>query len=89
MPTLANSPVSSILVWVIVLIGLLLAGTLLVFRLRRSMLANDAQGPDHAGLMDQMRRMVDQGQMTQEEFDKARRAIVERAAAKREKTDPS
>jgi hypothetical protein len=80
---LANTPVSSVLFWVAVLIALLLAGAMGVFALRRSILGDRGGVPDHGGLMEQMRRMVDRGEMTQEEFDLARRTIVEKARAQR------
>lgn len=83
MVVLANSPVSSVLLWVAVLIALLLAGAMGVFALRRSILADRGGKPDHGGLMDQMRRMVERGEMTQDEFDLARRTIVEKARADR------
>lgn len=87
MITLANSPVSSVLLWVAVLIALLLVGTIGVFALRRSILADRGGSPDHGGLMEQMRRMVDRGEMTQDEFDLARRTIVEKARADRADRD--
>lgn len=83
---LANSPVSSVLLWVAVLIALLLAGALGVFALRRSILGDRGGAADHGGLMEQMRRMVDRGEMTQDEFDLARRTIVQKAGADRSAT---
>lgn len=79
--TIANTPVSSVLLWVGVLIAVILVGSLGVFALRRSVLGDAPASGDDAGLMDQMRRMVERGEMTQDEYDKARRTIVEKARA--------
>lgn len=87
MVVLANSPVSSVLLWVVVLIALVLAGAIGVFALRRSILGDRGSGADHGGLMEQMRRMVERGEMTQDEFDLARRTIVEKARADRVAAD--
>lgn len=79
MTVLANTPVLSVLLWVGVLIAVILVGSLGVFALRRSVLGDPSTGADDAGLMDRMRRMVEGGEMTQDEYDRARRAIVEKA----------
>jgi uncharacterized membrane protein len=89
MATLANTAASSIVIWAIVLIAAVLVGALGVFALRRSMFSDHSPHTDHAGLMEQMRRMVDRGEMTQDEYDQARRTIVEKAKAAREKAGPS
>lgn len=89
MATLANSPVSGIVIWAVILIGVALVGALGIFALRRSMFSDQTAQPDNAGLMEQMRRMVERGEMTQAEYEQARRAIVEKARAAREKPGPS
>jgi uncharacterized membrane protein YgcG len=77
---LAASPISSVLFWVVVAIVLVLIGAIGIFALRRSILG-EPKGVEagEAGLMEQMRRMVERGEMTQAEYDQARRAMVERA----------
>lgn len=89
MPTLANTPVTSILLWVVILIAVLLVGAIGIFALRRSMFSDQTHKADNAGLMEQMRRMVERGEMTQAEFDQARRAIIDKAKAGPRKSDPS
>lgn len=88
MATLANTAMSGILIWVVVLIIAVLVGALGIFALRRSMFSDHTTQADNAGLMEQMRRMVDRGEMTQAEYDQARRTIVEKAKAAREKPGP-
>lgn len=86
--TLANSPVTSVLFWAGVLIVLVLVGAIVIFAMRRSVLGDRGAGPDNSGMMEQMRRMVEKGEMTQEEYDRARRAIVQRAKRPRSPGDP-
>lgn len=88
MPTLASTPVTAILLWVVILIAVLLVGAIGIAALRRSMFSDHTHQPDNAGLMEQMRRMVERGEMTQAEYDQARRAIIEKAKARPEKSDP-
>lgn len=88
MLTLANSPVTSVLFWAGVLIVLVLAGAIGIFAMRRSVLGGRGGVPDNAGMMEQMRRMVKKGEMTQDEYDRARRAIVERAKSPRTPGNP-
>lgn len=85
-PTLAMSPTTSILLWAGALIVLAMIGGFVIMVFRRRALGRDEARND-AGLMEQLRGMVDRGEMTQAEFDQARRKIVERAAADRPPRD--
>lgn len=89
MATLANTAASSIVIWAIVLIAAVLVGAVGIFALRRSMFSDQITQADNAGLIEQMRRMVARGEMTQAEYDQAKRAIVEKAKAAREKPGAS
>ena len=89
MPTLANTPAAAILLWVVILIAVVLLGAIGIFALRRSMFSDPSRKADDAGLMEEMRRMVQRGEMTQDEYDQARRAIIEKAKARTQKSDPS
>lgn len=86
--TLANSPVVDTLIWVVVLIALILVGSLGVFALRRSILGDPAQRTDNAGMLEQLRRMVERGEMSQAEYDQARRAIIQKASETKASGDP-
>ncbi len=80
MELLAATPTSGVLLWVGVLIVVAMVGGLVMVLVRRSMLGEPPDSGD-AGLMEQLRGMVERGEMTQEEYDLARRKIVERARA--------
>ncbi len=84
MATLANTAVGSILLWVVVLIAVVLVGAIGIFALRRSMFSDLSSHADNAGLLEQMRAMVERGEMTQAEYDQARHAMVEKAKTARE-----
>lgn len=78
--TLGAGDVGQILLWAGVLIVVAMVGGVVMMAVRRSMLS-DTPGSGDGGLLDQMRRMVSDGRMTQEEFDQARRKMAERAKA--------
>jgi uncharacterized membrane protein SpoIIM required for sporulation len=86
--TLAMSPTTTILLWAGILIVLAMLGGFAITVVRRNMLGDHT--PNDAGsMMEQMRKMVDRGQMTQQEFDLARRKIVERAKQSRDEPTES
>jgi len=82
--TLALSPTTGVLLWAGVLIVVAMIGGIVIVVFRRRMLSNDS-GTSDATLMEQLRGMVERGEMTPEEFDRARRKIIERASADRPK----
>lgn len=84
MVTLANTPTTSILFWVVILIAVVLVGAVGIFALRRSMFSDPSTLTDNSGLLEQMRAMVERGEMSQAEYDQAKRALVEKAKAVRE-----
>lgn len=75
---LAATSTTSVLIWVGALIVIAMVGGLVMLAVRRRMFSEPDAGAD-AGLMEQLRRMVERGEMTQDEYDLARRKIVERA----------
>ncbi len=86
---LANTPIGSVLLWVGVLIVFVLLGALVIFALRRSVLGERPGSGDDAGMLEQMRRMVERGEMSQDEYDRTRRAIVEKAQGRATRHPPS
>lgn len=76
--TLALSPTTSVLIWVGVLIVTVIAagGAVLAFRRRLF----DKGGEDTGGILDSLREMRNQGQITTEEFDAARKRMAARIA---------
>jgi hypothetical protein len=57
-------------------------GGMFVMWLRRRLLAADSGSATTEGLMESLRRMRDAGQMSQEEYDAARKAMASRFAGK-------
>ncbi|MEM9372683.1 MAG: SHOCT domain-containing protein [Planctomycetota bacterium] len=78
------NPTTSILLWAGLLIALAMIGGFVIMVFRRRALGRNEK-PSDVGLIEQLRGMVERGEMTAEEFDRARRKIVERAAASAER----
>ncbi|MFN0132654.1 MAG: hypothetical protein ACKVW3_09020 [Phycisphaerales bacterium] len=77
----AGTPLGSALLWLGVLITLVVAAGLAILAIRRRALGGaDESSP--ASLMEEMRRMRDDGRMTPEEFEATKRRLVARAASK-------
>lgn len=70
-----------VVLWVAILIVTALLGGLLIMWVRRKTLANNSPA-ESASLMDQLRGMLARGEITQEEFDATRKAMVKKMAAK-------
>ena len=69
------------LIWVgLALVGLIIAGLVIAW-LRRRMLGSDAQQAQ-AGLFDQLRIMRDRGEMSIEEYEAAKAAMVGKLSGK-------
>lgn len=81
------SNTTGVLLWAGVLIVVAMVGGVVIAMVRRNMLGEPDAGDD-GSMLDQMRRMVDRGEMSQQEFDLARRKIIERAQAARESRAP-
>lgn len=67
-----------LLMWVGILIVVVMIGTIVLLMVRKRMMAVDAQ--DRAGFstMEEMRAMVARGEMTQEEYEQVRKAMIEK-----------
>lgn len=74
--------VSRILIPIGGLIVIAVIGGVGVLAVRRWMLANNSTALDHGGLLDDLKRMRDLGQLSQEEFDAARKSIAARLAGR-------
>jgi hypothetical protein len=68
----------SIVVWSLLLIGLIVAGWLTVWQVRRRLQRDDTLGNAGFTLSD-LRQLHKSGQMTDEEFDRAKARVVESA----------
>jgi len=72
-----SGSMSSMIIWILVLIGVALAGGLVIFALRRRMLSQDEQasaGP--SGLLEHLRGLHKSGELNDEEFARAREAVL-------------
>lgn len=76
-----------ILVWVAILLGVVLSGSLVILTLRKKVFASPDVESDPGTLMEQMRRMESRGEISTEEFDRVRRKLVEKAAETKPKRD--
>ena len=79
LPARGRGNTGSIFVWVAVLIAVIMVGGLLLMWLRRRMFMGDYM-EQAGGLMESLRKMRDTGQMSQEEYDAARKAMAARVA---------
>jgi hypothetical protein len=78
-PVKGGVDATSIIVWAGVLIAVIMVGGLLLMWLRRRMFMADSM-EQAGGLMESLRKMRDTGQMSQEEYDAARKAMAARVA---------
>lgn len=72
---------SRLLAWVVVLIVLVLAGAVAVLLIRRRVLGSQGTGDGAESLMQSLRRLRDEGRMTHEEYEAARRSMAKRVSA--------
>ena len=73
-------PSNQVLFYVGLLLLVLLAGAVAVFLLRRKLLGAESSVDTTTGLMESMRQLRDSGQMTQAEYDAARKTMAQRAS---------
>jgi len=68
---------AEVLPWLILLLGLVIAGGIVIFWIRRSMDAKYGGGMDDAGFtLHDLRMLHQQGKLTDEEFASARTALI-------------
>lgn len=70
---------SEALVWAMVLIVAAIVGGLVIMEVRKRMLAPPGNDIGSEGLFDALKRMRDTGELSQGEYDAARRRILEKA----------
>ena len=61
------------------LIVLLMIGGSVIMIYRRKILADDRAAPQHSSILDELRASLDSGKMTPDEYERARRTVVDRA----------
>ena len=67
-----------VVLWLGILIVITVVGGLIVLAIRKRILSKSSDAADEASLMDSLRAMRDRGEMTPEEFEATRRAMIER-----------
>lgn len=70
-----------VVIWVVVLIAAVLVAFVLVYFLHKKLFREQPGPADTEGLMETMRRLKARGEMTQEEFDQAKRALQRKTVA--------
>jgi hypothetical protein len=78
-----------IVLWVVVLIALTAILGWVILALRKRLLEQAAADDDHAGLVEQMRRLKSTGQISQAEFDAAKKKWALQVQAQLRSSDPS
>lgn len=73
-----RTPPSKIFMVVGLLIGAAVVLGLVILLARRRLLGQESASAQQSGLMDQLRRLRDSGEITPEEFDSARKSMVAR-----------
>ena len=73
----SSANIASLWVWILVLIGIVLGGAAVIVVLRRRLL-HDRRDEHGAGILDQLERMRQQGQLSDEEFRRTRDRVIGR-----------
>lgn len=67
-----------VVLWLGILIVITVAGGLIVLAIRKRILSKSSDAADEASLMDSLRALRDRGEMSNEEFEATRRAMIDR-----------
>lgn len=65
-----------LLIWVGALIVAVVIGTIVLLMVRRHMMRQSGEGATAFGTMEDMRAMVDRGEMSKEEYEQVRKAMI-------------
>ncbi len=74
--------------WAMILIVVALAGGVVILAVRKKMLETPSNDIGSEGLFDALRRMRESGEITRDEYDIARRRIVEKAMEGKARSEP-
>jgi hypothetical protein len=77
-PSKPRSDTGGVFLWVAILIAVILVGFVLLMWLKRRIFSADAAQEQSGGLMDSLRQMRDSGQISKEEYDATRKAMIAR-----------
>lgn len=73
-------PVTDVLLWLGIGVGIVMAAGLIVLWLRKRMLAADRAAAEQGGLLDDLRDMRNRGEISDEEFTAAKQVMAARLA---------
>lgn len=76
--TQGSGDVGQLLLWIGILIVAVVIGTLVLLMIRRHLGGHRRDDTAAFSTMEEMRKMVDRGEMSQEEFEQVRKAMAER-----------
>lgn len=76
------------LLWIGLIIVVTVLGGFFIMLMRRRLLAPDQPSHESAGLMDTLRGMRDRGEISQVEFEAARRSLIDKAMARKAAPEP-
>ncbi len=77
-PAQPKADILPVVFWLGILIVVTVVGGLVVLAIRKRILAKSTSAGDEASLMDSLRALRDRGEMSNEEFEATRRAMIER-----------
>ncbi|MBX3317127.1 MAG: SHOCT domain-containing protein [Phycisphaeraceae bacterium] len=77
--TIAQTEAAGAVVWALILIGAAIIGGFVILAVRKRMLSPERTDMESEGLFDSLRRMRDSGEISRQEYDAARKRIIERA----------
>jgi uncharacterized membrane protein len=80
-PPKSHSASGGVFLWVAILIAVILVGFVLLMWLKRRIFSADTAQEQSGGLMDKLRQMRDSGQISKEEYDATRKAMIARMAS--------
>ncbi len=78
----SSGSTGQVLLWVGVLIGAVIAASVVVLVLRRKLLSPDHSVDNPASIMESLRVMRDRGEISLEEYERTRQAMIARATGK-------
>ena len=80
----ASTRTTDALLWIALIIVATIGGGFFILMMRRKLLAPEEHSSEaNAGIMDSLRSMRDRGELSQAEFEAARRSMIEKAMSRK------
>jgi hypothetical protein len=87
-PARSGDATSQVVLWAGIFLVLLIVGAVVVLLMRRTLFSKEDPSQATGGLMESMRKLRNEGLMTEEEFQAARRAMTNRTRAELDALPP-